>query len=475
MILSILGQSRTTILGSSCGLKIDCAKDFKGLRANPIRMYRVGSSWPISFMKHLAKVFDQMMNNGWPVWSGHKYHQSPSLLSQTSDHNHSLIYDIHPSVIKPHNLPIFKMPTAANAINNAVDILGWSHTIIAGRRRKNAQKYSNWRNEVEEKIKGKGWKKKTEAGNQYDAFVLECVDLEDFPVSAASTIRRPRTNDTEPAHKALNELMLDCFKKVREAKQRRKRNAAQEELAAGEGGEADEVGPPPKRPRYEQGRPVVIYILDSGNNAHHPATGWNWNVAEVKKLAVLYDSSVNDIHRKISSELPQGRKVREIIGALANAPPDNNGVIPPLHTPADVTHIRSDEDLDAFLRLTEAKPIKFLVILHKVGGANTPPPQGRNAGTYYFDVARFDEPEYYNEEVEDSEEEVRQRAGGKRGVPRVDYKFEEKLEDIRRRIRRQERLLATLEEKHKAAFPAAIHGADPGGELRVLCYGEGDN
>ena len=100
--------------------------------------------------------------------------------------------------------------------------------------------------------------------------------------------------------------------------------------------------------------------------------------------------------------------MREIIGALANAPPDNNGVIPPLHTLADVTHILSDKDLDAFLHLTEVKLIKFLVILHKVGGVNISPPKGRNAGTYYFDVSRFDEPEYYNKEVEDSEEEVRQ-------------------------------------------------------------------
>ena len=87
-------------------------------------------------------------------------------------------------------------------------------------------------------------------------------------------------------------------------------------------------------------------------------------------------------------------------------------MIPPLHTPADVIHNQSGKDLDTFLRLTETKPTKFCVILHKVGGVNTPPPQGRNVGTYYFDVARFDEPEYYNEEVEGGEKEVRQRAGG---------------------------------------------------------------
>ena len=42
------------------------------------------------------------------------------------------------------------------------------------------------------------------------------------------------------------------------------------------------------------------------------------------------------------------------------------------------------------------------------------------------------------DDVEDSEEEVANRAGsGRRGVPRKDNKFEERLEDIRRRIRRK--------------------------------------
>ena len=34
--------------------------------------------------------------------------------------------------------------------------------------------------------------------------------------------------------------------------------------------------------------------------------------------------------------------------------------------------------------------------------------------------------------------------------------------------------MALLETKHKAAFGAAIHDADPGRDLRVLCYGRND-
>ena len=67
------------------------------------------------------------------------------------------------------------MPTPANALNNSIDLLGWAHTIVGGGRRKNSSRYSNCRTEVEVKIKAKGWQSKKDSGNEYDAFLLECV------------------------------------------------------------------------------------------------------------------------------------------------------------------------------------------------------------------------------------------------------------------------------------------------------------
>lgn len=325
-------------------------------------------------------------------------------------------------------------------------------------------------------MNAKGWLWKKDAANLYDAFIIECISLDDFPISGASLIRRtPQTDETKPAHKALNELMLDCFKKVRESKNKRKRAAAREDIAADQGGEVadagDNEGPVrAKRPKYDDGRPIVVYILDPEDPNHRDPTGqqWHWSLPGVKKLLVLYESSLNDLHLKISPYLPVGRKVREVIGALDN-------VSDATKLPSDTSRIQSDEGLDAFLRLTEAKPIKLLIILHRQpgGGANTPvagaPPN------YYFAPGRFDGPEYYIDEMEDSEEEISKRAGGKKGVPRKDHKFEERLEDIRRRIRRQQGVLASLEAKHKAAFPGAIHDADQGGDLRTKCYGVNDD
>ena len=96
-------------------------------------------------------------------------------------------------------------------------------------------------------------------------------------------------------------------------------------------------------------------------------------------MVVIFEPSLNDLHIKVSAHIPEGRKVRELIGELEN-PPAADASKPP----TDTSHIRSDEDLDAFLRLTEAKPIKILAMLHKlaVDGGSTPPPTG--ATNYYF-------------------------------------------------------------------------------------------
>jgi len=124
------------------------------------------------------------------------------------------------------------MPTPANAINNSIGLLGWTHPIVGGCRRNNSSQYSNCRTEVEGEIKAKGWYWKKDARKKYDVFLLRCVELKNLRSSDASIIRRPQAEETKPAHKALNELTLDCFKKVRESGGKKKRAPVTEELAA---------------------------------------------------------------------------------------------------------------------------------------------------------------------------------------------------------------------------------------------------
>ena len=191
--------------------------------------------------------------------------------------------------------------------------------------------------------------------------------------------------------------MLDCFKKVRESAQTKKRAAAQEEYEDEQARE--EIIPTQSNASRQirntrelnvEGHTIVIYILDIGNVGYrHPlANEWLWNLQHLKKLAVIYEPSLNDLCMKISANLPPDRKIREIIGAIESL--DNNGV------PPDTAWIQSDDDLDAFLRITKAKPIRLIAILHKLAadGVNTPPPSEIYANNYYFGITQFDGPEY---------------------------------------------------------------------------------
>ena len=102
---------------------------------------------------------------------------------------------------------------------------------------KDAPKYYNWRSQVEQKIRAKGWLWKKDGRNLYNTFIIESINLADFPVSATTTIKlTPKTDDPKPTHKALNELIMDCFKKVRESKQKRSTAAGQEDIAGEEEG-----------------------------------------------------------------------------------------------------------------------------------------------------------------------------------------------------------------------------------------------
>ena len=120
------------------------------------------------------------------------------------------------------------MPTLPNAINNSVDTLGWSHKVVGpNRRRINSKLYSIWHSEVEAKIKAKGWSwKKDPSANIYAEFLTECIGIGTFPVGAQMLCSQPKDEANGAYHKALNELMLDCFKKVRESTQTKKHAAA---------------------------------------------------------------------------------------------------------------------------------------------------------------------------------------------------------------------------------------------------------
>ena len=65
---------------------------------------------------------------------------------------------------------------------------------------------------------------------------------------------------------------------------------------------------------------MVIYDLDPADATYHDPqlNDWHWDLPSIKKLAVIYDSLINDLHVKVLPHFPDGTKVREIIGTLPN-------------------------------------------------------------------------------------------------------------------------------------------------------------
>ena len=88
-------------------------------------------------------------------------------------------------------------------------------------------------------------------------------------------------------------------------------------------------------------------------------------------------------------------------------------------------------------------------------------------------LGRFDGLEYYGDDVQNSKKAGANRAGsGWKGVTQNDNKFEGRMEHMRRWIRHQNALLATIKAKRKGSFPHAVQDGDPNGGLQVLCYGD---
>jgi len=92
----------------------------------------------------------------------------------------------------------------------------------------------------------------------------------------------------------------------------------------------------------------------------------------------------------------------------------------------------ADGEVSAFLRLTIAKPIRLLIVLHEGGQANIAP--------QYFSLDRFDPPVRYDELDEDSDAVVRnaacvRNAAGvhQRQLPHADHMFELRIYELRYR------------------------------------------
>jgi len=142
----------------------------------------------------------------------------------------------------------------------------------------------------------------------------------------------------------------------------------------------------------------------------------------------------------VKTYIPAGRKVREFWVALADPDPAN-----PMFP--------ADGEMSAFLRLTTAKPIRLLIVLHEQGQANIAP--------CYFSLDRFDSPVRYDKHDEDSDAVVRNAAGVRqRCLPNADHTFEQWIYKLCYQEKRQSGTKKYVKGQHKDKYSDTIHSDD---------------
>jgi len=197
-------------------------------------------------------------------------------------------------------------------------------------------------------------------------------------------------------------------------------------------------------------RSVPLFVVDPGRGAavvDAVSSEYKWNGGPSQCVAVMKSATLQEVMDKIWQKVPVGHTVRAIFGALNNAVA--RSIIP------DATRLQSDKEVEAFFELTCSKPIRIQVILHRDPNlvpllVDYPPPEDGA----YFALGSFDAVEKYDDSAEDSDAIHRNLAGmAKRTFPRTGVAFEECELKIRMRITRQQKLLRTMKDKHRAKFP----------------------
>jgi len=151
----------------------------------------------------------------------------------------------------------------------------------------------------------------------------------------------------------------------------------------------------------------------------------------------------------VKGYMPAGRTVWEILATLEDP-------VAPVNQPADWTSLQSDEEVVAVLRITNAKPICLLIVLHRSPSAApvSPIPTGLEA---WFSVDKFKPPLEYDDPIENSDAIVWNIVGvGRRRISTKDYTFEEQKYKLWERIARQQELLRTGKRTHQQKCPNAL-------------------
>ncbi|RPB22613.1 hypothetical protein L211DRAFT_850378 [Terfezia boudieri ATCC MYA-4762] len=226
-----------------------------------------------------------------------------------------------------------------------------------------------------------------------DALVIAACGLTGF----RPTIRDRLASGSDFHKKAWEVLLQDCLKKRSETTKNLAIKCARKRVQLDVVSDGDDKVPDGEIKPIA----VLFWVADPDVGAYRDVNGWIWDECTRRKIAEIRLMTLDGIWDMVKAYVPAGRKVREIIGALADPTPPN------LTFPADYISLNTDAEVRGFFRMTKANPVHLLVILYMLSPrANTPPP-----GAAYFELEKFAPLTEYDDYTEDPDAIVRNTAG----------------------------------------------------------------
>lgn len=172
-----------------------------------------------------------------------------------------------------------------------------------------------------------------------------------------------------------------------------------------------------------------------------------------KGWGILYEPTINDLYAILKNRYPtlNFRSIRVYTGT---SPQVNTTV-----SAGTVSRsLESTEELQFALKCHLKDPLRIVAYVDTMPTRpNSPPPPGES----WLEWNTFIPRDPYEDPPTDAEEERRMRhETGMRNMPKTDLQCEERLSELRRRIRRLEKCKDNIKTVHKGIEPDAIHSDD---------------
>ncbi|KAI5845796.1 hypothetical protein DFP73DRAFT_593955 [Morchella snyderi] len=233
-------------------------------------------------------------------------------------------------------------------------------------------------------------------------------------------------------HRALNALVQDCMKKVKEGKN--KAGEHLDERNTDDEAERVDVKIARRHPKFaEVAVQFVIINPDTPNVAQADTTvhrPWEGS-PNTYMIGMLKYPTLVHLYNAACWDLRPGRDIRTLYGASGD-----NSVALRRPDDSDIIELFDDMTVRAWIKMSTAAKLTCCVVLRRtapLGRPDTPLPTGHS----FLNAIDYRDPLWYEDPAEESDRDIRPADARKHPMPTTRQGLEQRLDLIRKRINRQ--------------------------------------